>query len=172
MQKKKTQRQVEKPRASTLDIVGQHVSPAAAVPAKWKKHYDHLLELREQLLQRQTALSFDAGQESSGFGTHMADAATDNYDRDLALGMLSSEQNALYQIDQALDRLRNHSYGVCELTGKPIEPGRLDAIPWARFSLAAEKELEAQGARKRAGLGPREAVSRSTAADEADSEDT
>jgi RNA polymerase-binding protein DksA len=172
MQKKKSPRPSDKPRASTLDIVGNQAPPEAAVPHKWKKHYHHLLEVRDQLLQRQSTLSSDAEQETSSFSTHMADAATDTYDRDLALGMLSSEQNALYQIDQALDRIRNGTYGTCELTGKPIEQARLDAVPWARFSLKAEKELEDQGARKRTGLGPREAVTRSTGTEEADAEDS
>jgi RNA polymerase-binding transcription factor DksA len=90
----------------------------------------------------------------------MADAATDTYDRDLALSMLSSEVDATYQIDQAIDRIRNGTYGKCELTGKPIEPERLEAVPWARFSAEAEKQLEREGARKRTRLGSRETVTR------------
>jgi len=53
---------------------------------------------------------------------------------------------------------RNDSYGKCELTGNPIEPARLEAIPWTRFSAAAERQLEQQGLRKRARLGARETV--------------
>src|SRR5437667_415062 len=80
------------------------------------------------------------------FSTHMADAATDTYDRDFALSMLSCEQDSLYEIDEALDRIRDGTYGVCELTGKKIEPQRLEAIPWTRFTAEAEKQLEKQGA--------------------------
>jgi len=90
----------------------------------------------------------------------MADAATDTFDRDFALGMLSSEQDALYEIDEALNRIRNGTYGKCELTGKPIEPARLEAIPWTRFSTAAETQLEREGALKKARLGPRETVAK------------
>lgn len=90
----------------------------------------------------------------------MADAGTDTFDRDFALGMLSSEQDALYEIDEALNRIRDGTYGKCELTGKPIEPARLDAIPWTRFSAAAEKQLEREGALKRVRLGPRETVAK------------
>ena len=96
----------------------------------------------------------------------MADAGTDHYDRDFALGMLSSEQGALYQIEQALDRIRNAAYGICELTGKPIEPQRLEAIPWTRFSAAAERQLEKEGAFNRTRLGPRETVARSSEPEE------
>ncbi len=76
--------------------------------------------------------------------------------------MLSSEQNALYEIEQALDRIKNGSYAVCELTGKPIEAKRLKAIPWARFSAEAEKKLEKQGAINRAKLNPIESISKKT----------
>ena len=91
----------------------------------------------------------NANSESPLFGEHLADAATDSYDRDWALGMLSSEQSALYEIEAAMDRISNGSYGICELTGQPIEAGRLQAIPWTRFCAAAQKELEANGALKR-----------------------
>lgn len=93
----------------------------------------------------------------------MADAGTDTFDRDFALGMLSSEQDALYEIDEALNRIREGTYGMCGLTGKPIEPARLEAIPWTRFSAAAEKQLEREGVLKKARLGPRETVAKTEA---------
>ncbi len=98
----------------------------------------------------------------------MADAGTDTYDRDWALGMLSSEQDAVYEIDQAIDRIRNGTYGICEMTGKPIEPGRLEAIPWTRFSLEAERELEQNGAAHRTRLGERGSVTAVTKSAEPD----
>jgi DnaK suppressor protein len=91
--------------------------------------------------------------------THMADAGTDTYDRDMALSMLSNEQDALYQIEQAIDRIRQGAYGFCELTGAPIEPERLKAIPWTRFSFKASQTLEREGQLKRAAFGERETVS-------------
>src|SRR4029079_7974135 len=87
------------------------------------------------------------------FGMHMADAGTDTYDRDWALGMLSSAQNSIYEIDEAMNRIRDGSYGICELTGKKIEAQRLQAIPWTRFSAEAERELEQNGSVRRAQLG-------------------
>jgi RNA polymerase-binding transcription factor DksA len=91
-------------------------------------------------------------------GTHLADAGTDSYDRDFALGMLSSEQDAVYEIEEALSRIQAGTYGRCELTGKPIEPARLEAIPWTRFNAGAERQLEREGGVKHARLGPRETV--------------
>jgi RNA polymerase-binding transcription factor DksA len=105
-------------------------------------------------------LAKDALEEQPAFGMHMADAGTDNYDRDWALGMLSAEQDALYEIDEALSRLRAGTYGICQLTGKPIEPARLEAIPWTRFSAAAERKLENEGGVGHTRLGRRETVAR------------
>jgi len=159
-------------KANTRDIVGERkADPIAEVPGKWRKHFKNLVTLREQLTRRQVDLSSMAAEEAPNYSSHMADAATDAFDRDLALGMLSSEQNALYQIDQALDRIRNGSYGICELTGKPIEKARLEAVPWARFSLAAERMLEEQGAQKRATLGERESVGQTEATEEQEPEE-
>ncbi len=111
-----------------------------------------MTELRSYLLTQRGNLAKDAQEEKVGYSEHMADAGTDSYDRDWALSMLSSEQNALYEIDQAISRIENDSYGVCEITGKRIELERLRAIPWTRFSASAAKELEKSGEMRRAGL--------------------
>jgi len=121
------------------------------------------MELRDHILRRQGGLAQEAVEQQPAFSTHMADAGTDTFDRDFALGMLSSEQDALYEIDEALNRIRDGTYGKCELTGKPIESERLEAIPWTRFSAAAEKQLEREGAVKKTRLGPRETVAKTEA---------
>jgi RNA polymerase-binding transcription factor DksA len=82
--------------------------------------------------------------------------------------MLSSEQDAVYQIEQAIDRIRHGTYGTCELTGKPIEPERLLAIPWARFGADAERQLESEGRRKRTRLSPRDTVAKGEGAETAE----
>jgi RNA polymerase-binding transcription factor DksA len=121
------------------------------------------MELRAHMLNRQNGLSKDALEQQPGFSSHMADAGTDTFDRDFALGMLSSEQDALYEIDEALNRIRDGTYSKCELTGKRIEAARLEAIPWTRFSAAAEKQLEREGALRKVRLGPRETVAKTEA---------
>jgi DnaK suppressor protein len=140
-------------RASTADVLGSGTQQQKGISPKWREHYNALVSVRERLLERKGMLVRDASEEQPAYSLHMADAGTDTYDRDFALSIATSEQDALYQIDQALNRIRDGSYGVCELTGKPIEPERLKAIPWARFSAAAEKELERNGTVKRAKLG-------------------
>jgi RNA polymerase-binding protein DksA len=106
------------------------------------RHRRKLLRLRVAIAQRITQLADEAREETPGYSEHMADAATDSIDRDLTLGLVSFEQEALYEIDAALKRIDDGTYGVCELTGKPISWKRLQAIPWTRFSLQAEVQLE------------------------------
>jgi RNA polymerase-binding transcription factor DksA len=154
-----------RPAAATADVIGSNLPPNEHVPDKWKKHYRHLIQLRNYLLNRQGELVKDAAEERPAFSFHMADAGTDSFDRDFALSRVSSEQDALYEIEDALMRIRRGTYGICELTGKPIERERLEAIPWARFSAAAEKQLEKDGAIRRTHLGPREPVTRTTSED-------
>ena len=126
---------------------GERVNP------KWRTHYRRLTELRDHLLGLQRDLARDAKEERPGFSKHMADAGTDSYDRDLALGLLSHQQDSVYEIEQALSRIRNGTYGICELTGKRIPAARLTAIPWTRFTAAAEKTLEKEGGVRLARLG-------------------
>jgi len=134
-------------KATTQNILGPQ-SGHHKVQPRWSRHHEALRRLRDQILAKKEAFAKDANVngESNLLGEHMADAATDSYDRDWALSMLSSEQNALYEIEQALDRMTRGTYGICELTGRPIESGRLLAIPWTRFCTAAQIELEAKGA--------------------------
>ena len=84
-----------------------------------------LLRLREDLWKGIQHLTAEACEESPHYSMHMADAATDSFDRDLVLALVSFEQEGLYEIDAALKRIEDGTYGVCELTGK--------AIPWERL---------------------------------------
>jgi DnaK suppressor protein len=104
-----------------------------------------LLRTRASLLQQIKRLTAEAREDVPAYSLHMGDAATDSFDRDLTLGLASFEQEALYEVDTALRRIDDGTYGVCELTGRPISWARLRAIPWARFSVDAEKMLETPG---------------------------
>ena len=123
------------------------------VKAEWTGFYNNLLELREQLLKQMSGLAKESAQEMAGYSLHMADSGTDNFDRDFALSLLSSDQDAIYEIEEALKRIENNTYGVCELTGKPIPRARLEAIPWTRFTVVAQAQLEREGALRQRRLG-------------------
>ena len=100
-----------------------------------------------------SGLAAESAQEMAGYSLHMADSGTDNFDRDFALSLLSSDQDAVFEIEEALKRIERKTYGVCELTGKAIPRARLEAIPWTRFTVEAQAQLEREGALKSRRLG-------------------
>jgi RNA polymerase-binding transcription factor DksA len=155
--KKKT---TGKPQVSaTAAILGRPVLKAKItadpkkVKAEWQKYCQRLLELREQLHRQMNGLAKESAQELPGYSLHMADSGTDNFDRDFALSLLSSDQDAVYEIEEALKRIEKKTYGVCELTGKTIPKARLEAIPWTRFTVEAQAQLEREGALRSRRIG-------------------
>lgn len=123
------------------------------VKPEWAKYQKHLLELRERLQNQMSGLAKESAEELAGYSLHMADSGTDNFDRDFALSLLSSDQDAIYEIEEALKRIEKNTYGICELTGKAIPKARLDAIPWTRFTVEAQAQLEREGALRQRRLG-------------------
>src|SRR5216110_581265 len=115
-----------------------------------KAQKEKLLQLRDAMVDSMAGVAQDTlrsraeGSEASAFGMHQADAGSDAYDRDFALSLLSQEQDALYEIDQALKRIELGTYGKCEMSGKSIPHARLEAIPFARFTVECQSQLEKQ----------------------------
>src|SRR5580692_4097930 len=142
----------------------------AKVKPQWAKYYRHLLELRERLLHQMSGLAKESAEEMASYSLHMADSGTDNFDRDFALSLLSSDQDAIYEIEEALKRIEKNTYGICELTGKAIPATRLEAIPWTRFTVEAQSQLEREGALRQRRLGQLGTVD-NTGGVEADEED-
>jgi RNA polymerase-binding transcription factor DksA len=133
-----------------------HASPAeprVKIKPEWVKYYNTLLELRERLLNQMSGLAKESAEQLPGYSLHMADSGTDNFDRDFALSLLSSDQDAIYEIEEALRRIEKGTFGICELTGKTIPRARLDAIPWTRFTVEAQAQLEREGALRQKRLG-------------------
>jgi RNA polymerase-binding transcription factor DksA len=141
--------------ASILGIVASKPKNGsnARVKPEWVKFYNILLDLREQLVRQRNGLAEESAQEMASYSLHMADSGTDAYDRDFALSLLSSDQDAIYEIDEALRRIERNTYGICELTGKQIPKTRLEAIPWTRFTVEAQAQLERDGAMRQRRLG-------------------
>lgn len=84
----------------------------------------------------------DASGDLSGYSLHMADMATDNFDREFNLGLASSEQQILNKIDEALRKIEEGKFGVCEVCSKPISQKRLLAVPYAKFCIKCQSEEE------------------------------
>ena len=106
----------ERTSATSAAILG--AAPAKSTPAKqkfvprkvkikpeWTKYYENLLALRERLLHQMNGLAKETAEALPGYSLHMADSGTDNFDRDFALSLLSSDQDAIYEIEEALKRI-------------------------------------------------------------------
>ena len=155
--------------ASLADILGFNPkkskrTPLMAdkdVPEKFKRYYRLLLDLRSHLtedIERHSEETLkrsskdDAG-DLSAYGQHMADAGTDTFDRDFALSMVANEQEALSEIDAAIKRIDDGTYGICEINQMPIAKERLLAVPFTRYSAEAQKNLERNRHRSRTQAG-------------------
>jgi RNA polymerase-binding transcription factor DksA len=106
-----------------------------------------LAELRDHIVDQMQGVTKDSLRErgeggGSAFGMHQADAGSDAYEKDFALSLLSQEQDALYEIESALKRIEAHVYGVCEMSSQPIPVARLEAIPFARFTVECQSRFE------------------------------
>ena len=123
------------------------------IKTEWKKYYDVLMDLRDHLLHQMGDIKKESAEEMSGYSMHMADSGTDNFDRDSALSLLSYDQDAVYEIEEALKRIERKTYGTCEISGKVIPKGRLNAIPWARYTVDSQAQLEKNGAVRQRKLG-------------------
>jgi len=132
------------------------------VPKKFQKYYNMLLDLRDHVksglvLHTKGTLkrsSKDDTGDLSSYSQHMADATTDNFDRDFALSLVSNEQDALSEIEGAIDRIFDGTYGICEITGQQIKRERLVAVPFTRFSVQGQVEYESTNSKsvQRGGL--------------------
>ena len=154
--------------ATVFDILGINSNSVVAkthdkleeqdVPRKWKKYYKMLVDLRkhhssgveirsEEVLKR--SAKDDAGDLSS-YGQHLADAGSESFERDIAYNIISNQKEILSEIDEAIKRIKNGTYGICEITGKPIPESRLLSIPYTRCTLEGQQIKEAEIKRQKA----------------------
>jgi DnaK suppressor protein len=157
--KKPTRKHPEEQPKAAKKIVRKHVveEPSVVRPKpKTVLSEEELAHFRRLLLEKRAEIigdvssmesdtlkkSRDAGGELSNMPIHMADLGTDNYEQEFALGLLDSERKILHEINDALIRIDEGTYGICEGTGEPIPKARLEASPWARYSVKYASLLE------------------------------
>jgi len=150
--------------ATTAAVLGLPATPAKRAAqkrkeaklnssGKWAKQKQLLIGLRDRLTDQRNGLAKESAKEMESYGVHMADSGTDNFDRDFNLSLLSADQDVIYEIEEALKRIEKETYGTCEITGKLIPQTRLNAIPWTRFRVDAQSELEQYGVLQNRSLG-------------------
>jgi len=103
--------------------------------AKRNEILGNVISMEDEALHRQRS-------DLSNMPIHMADIGTDNYETEYTLGLVDSERKLMRDIDEALDRIENCTYGICEGSGKSIPKARLEAIPWARYCVEYARLLE------------------------------
>lgn len=120
----------------------------AGLSSKELEHYrDLLLEKRRELVgdmysMESEALRTSGGTNLSSLPLHMADMGTDNYEQEFTLGLVEKDRGLLREINGALAKIQNGTYGICEGTGKPISKPRLEAQPWARHSIEYARQTQ------------------------------
>jgi RNA polymerase-binding transcription factor DksA len=138
------------------EVIEVAVAPVAPhSDAFIQKQRQRLLDLRDELVDSMSGMTRDTirnapeGSEASGSGQHQGDAGSDAYDRDFALSVLAKEQDALYEIEEALVRIRKGLYGICELSNRKIPQARLEAIPFARLTVECQAQWEKEFGKRR-----------------------
>lgn len=108
---------------------------------KFKKRLE---ELRAQMTQMVRDISEDvkATDESKGYSQHQADEGTDDFDRTITLELTNKEYDILRQIERALEKIEDNTYGICDITGEDIPLARLEAIPYATMTVKAQEKFE------------------------------
>lgn len=143
--------------ASIADILGfdprqQRIGIIAEkdVPQKWKKYYNLLVDLLEKykrgVSERSSEILKKSVREESGdlsaYGQHQADVGTESFERDMAFSMISNDKVIVGEIEAAIERIKNGTYGICEYTGKPIPEARLLSIPYTRYTIEGQRHKE------------------------------
>ncbi|HHN77519.1 MAG TPA: TraR/DksA family transcriptional regulator [Phycisphaerales bacterium] len=115
------------------------------------KYRKILIDKRRELLGDMENIESDALRSESGelshFPQHMADQGSDTFEQSLSLDLAAVDRKMIKEIDDALERIDKGVYGICEMTGKPINIARLNELPWARYSIEAAREIERRGGR-------------------------
>jgi RNA polymerase-binding protein DksA len=119
---------------------------AGLSPRELEHFRDLLLEKRRELVGDMYSMESEAlrssGSNLSNLPVHMADMGTDNYEQEFTLGLVEKDRGLLREINSALAKIQNGTYGICEGTGKPINKVRLEAQPWARHSIEYARQMQ------------------------------
>jgi RNA polymerase-binding protein DksA len=100
---------------------------------------EHIREISEETVKKSQK---DASGDISSYTYHMADVATDNYDREFSMGRVSEDREFLFELDDALKRIEDGSFGICEDCGALVSKTRLKAVPSARLCIKCQEKKD------------------------------
>jgi RNA polymerase-binding transcription factor DksA len=135
--------------ASVLDNVTSRRKKTPLTKTQLEKYRGILIRKREELLGdvhnlEEEALRSDSGR-TSRTAQHLDEAGSESYEQSLNLNLAASDRERIIEIDAALQRIQDRTYGLCELTFEPISKERLNEIPWTRYTIEAARELDRRG---------------------------
>ena len=142
------------PNITVSNEVATNLKPRKNQAGLSYKELDHfrdlLLEKRHEIVGDMSSMEREALRSGgpsnlSTLPMHMADMGTDNYEQEFTLGLVEKDRNLLREINRALAKIQNGSYGICEGTAKPIAKARLEAQPWAKFGIEHARQIERGG---------------------------
>jgi DnaK suppressor protein len=142
---------VEIPQAAAVPTNGRpRKNMAGIAPRDLEIFRDAILAKRREIVGDMSSMEREALRSSSGTNLsnlplHMADMGTDNYEQEFTLGLMEKDRKLLRDLNDALAKIQNGTYGICEGTGKPISRARLEAQPWARYSIEYARKIERHG---------------------------
>lgn len=142
-------KEAEEAEASKKPAAAKKKAAPVKMTAFIKKQQKKLLDLRDDLMEALHGVQSEAIKAASegadtGSGQHQGDAGSDSYDRDLALSMLEKEKDALQEVEAALERIENGTYGLDEMDGEKIPQERLEVLPFARLTIGNQEKWEAE----------------------------
>jgi RNA polymerase-binding transcription factor DksA len=149
---------------TVADILGLSRKPEVQV--RWVKQYEQLCAERDRLMARDCSTPEISRARMDDLG----DAASEDCQTSMALVSTSATQDILAQVLDAIRRIERGTFGICEITGEPIEVERLQAIPWTRYSFHGQRELEREGFGRSSVLAPLQSLSEAGAEAEAETE--
>lgn len=109
--------------------------------AKFKKRLEEMQKQLTHSLKGSTA-EVKTPDEATGYSQHQADQGTDDFDRTISLEVTSKEYGLLRQIERALEKISENTYGICDITGEEIPVARLEAVPYATMTVKAQEKFE------------------------------
>jgi RNA polymerase-binding protein DksA len=139
---------VDLPLAAAVPTNGRPRKNLAGItPRELEVFRDAILAKRREIVgdmssMEREALRSGGGSNLSNLPLHMADMGTDNYEQEFTLGLMEKDRKLLRDLNDGLAKIQNGTYGICEGTGKPIGKARLEAQPWARYSIEYARKIE------------------------------
>lgn len=105
---------------------------------------NRLIQLQKQLSQslKGSTNEVKTPDEKGGYSQHQADQGTDDFDRTISIEVSSREYHILKQIERALQKIDENTYGICDISGQEIPKARLEAVPYATMTVKAQEQLE------------------------------